>query len=160
MTASHPPTPLDDQPMSVRAKLVAAWTSFMFISAYIDILNFYTPGVVRGILDGRVFEFALSQTFSATSLSLMAVPSLMAVLSAALPARAARMTNLVVVALYTPVMAFNLMGESWLLFYGLGLGLELVLFGFIVRSAWTWPRKGSSAVVAGRDAVPAGIGTP
>jgi hypothetical protein len=38
-------TPLDDQPIPVRAKLAAAWTSFMFLYAYVDILGFYTPGV-------------------------------------------------------------------------------------------------------------------
>ncbi len=62
-------TALDDQPVSVRAKLAAAWTSFMFLYAYVDILNFYTPGVVDDILDGRVFEFDLSQTFSTSALA-------------------------------------------------------------------------------------------
>ncbi|MCQ6483105.1 hypothetical protein NPN19_25050, partial [Vibrio parahaemolyticus] len=53
-------TALIEQPVPVRAKLAAAWTSFMFLYAYVDILNFYTPGTVSDILDGRVFEFALS----------------------------------------------------------------------------------------------------
>ena len=56
-------TTLQDQPMPVRAKLAAAWTSFMFLYAYVDILNFYKPGTVADILDGRVFEFDISQTF-------------------------------------------------------------------------------------------------
>ncbi|MBM7519125.1 DUF6326 family protein [Nocardioides nitrophenolicus] len=133
-------TALDDQPVSVRAKLAAAWTSFMFLYAYVDILNFYTPGVVDDILDGRVFEFDLSQTFSTSALALMAVPILMIALSTSLPARAARLANLVVAALYLPVTAFNLLGESWVLFYGLGIALELGLLALIARYAWTWPR--------------------
>ena len=56
-------TTLADQPLSVRARLAAAWTSFMFFYAYVDILNFYTPGAVAEILDGRVHDFELSQTF-------------------------------------------------------------------------------------------------
>lgn len=145
VTTRQPAAMLDDQPIPVRVRLAAAWTSFMFLYAYVDILNFFTPGVVAEILEGRVFEFDLSQTFSTAALALVSVPLLMIVLSVVLPARAARTTNLVVAALYVPVTAFNLLGEQWLLFYGLGVALELGLLALIVRSAWTWPRTAVSA---------------
>ena len=141
-------TALEDQPIPVRVKLAAAWTSLMFLYAYVDILNFFTPGVVDDILDGRVFEFDLSQTFSTAALTLMAVPILMIVLSMALPARTSRIANLIVAAVYVPVTAFNVAGESWLFFYGLGVVLELVLLALIVRYAWTWPRTAPSATMA------------
>ena len=133
---------LEDQRIPVRAKLAATWTSFMFLYAYVDILNFFTPGVIEDILDGKVFEFDLSQTFSTTALTLVAIPILMVVLSMTLPARANRITNLIVASLYVPVTAFNAVGESWLYFYGLGIVLELILLALIVRYAWTWPRTG------------------
>lgn len=145
------PTTLDEQPIPVRARLAATWTSLMFLYAYVDILNFFTPGVVEDILDGRVFEFDLSQTFSTAALTLMAVPILMVVLSTTLPARASRVANLVVAPLYVPVTAFNMAGESWLYFYGLGIVLELILLALIVRSAWTWPRTAPSAAMATSD---------
>lgn len=149
MSTLHPVTTLEDQPIPVRAKLAAAWTSFMFLYAYVDILNFYTPGVVDDILDGRVFKFDLSQTFSTTALTLMAVPIFMVVLSMTLPARATRIANLIVASLYVPVSAFNVLGESWRYFYGLGVALELILLALIVRYAWTWPRTvGSRAASA------------
>ena len=44
MTTRQPAIPLDDQLISVRAKLAAAWTSFMFLYAYVDIIAFYKPG--------------------------------------------------------------------------------------------------------------------
>ena len=141
-------TTLDDQRVPVRAKLAAAWTSLMFLYAYVDILNFYTPGVVDDILDGRVFEFDLSQTFSTTALTLVGIPALMVVLSMTLPARMNRIANLVVASLYVPVTAFNVVGESWLYFYGLGVVLELALLAVIVRYAWTWPRTAPSATMA------------
>ncbi len=131
---------LEDQPIPVRAKLTATWTSFMFLYAYVDILNFFTPGFIDDILDGKVFEFDLSQTFSTTALTLMAIPIFMVVLSMTLPARANRITNLIVASLYVPVTAFNAVGESWLYFYGLGVVLELILLALVVRFAWTWPR--------------------
>ena len=138
-------TTLEDQPIPVRAKLAAAWTSFMFLYAYVDILGFFTPGIVEDILDGKVFEFDLSQTFSIAALTLMAIPIFMVVLSMTLPARVNRITNLIVASLYVPVTAFNVAGGSWLYFYGLGVVLELILLALILRYAWTWPRTAPSA---------------
>ncbi|WP_329000818.1 DUF6326 family protein [Kribbella sp. NBC_00709] len=148
MRTGQTTTPLEDQPIPVRAKLTAAWTSFMFLYAYVDILNFFTPGVIDDILNGKVFEFGLSQTFSTTALTLMAIPILMIVLSMTLPARVSRIANLVVASLYIPVTAFNALGESWLYFYGLGIALELILLALILRYAWTWPRTAPSATMA------------
>lgn len=144
MSTPRPTTTLQDQPMPVRATLAAAWTSLMFLYAYVDILNFFTPGVVEDLLDGRVFTFDLSQTFSTAALTLVAVPALMVSLTMTLPARAARLANLVVAALYVPVTAFNVAGESWLYFYGLGVALELALLALILRHAWIWPRTTTS----------------
>ncbi|TCC25793.1 DUF6326 family protein [Kribbella speibonae] len=142
---------LDDAPISVRVKLAGAWTSFMFLYAYVDILNFFTPGVVEDILDGKVFEFDLSQTFSTAALTLVAIPIFMVVVSMTLPARVNRMTNLIVALLYVPVTVFNVVGASWLLFYGLGIVLELILLALIVRFAWTWPRTAPSVTAATRS---------
>jgi Family of unknown function (DUF6326) len=141
-------TTLEDQRIPVRAKLAATWTSFMFLYAYVDILNFFRPGVIEDILDGIVWEFDITQTFSTTALTLMAIPILMIVLSMTLPARANRITNLIVASLYVPVTAFNAVGESWTYFYGLGIALELILLALIARYAWTWPRTAPSATMA------------
>ena len=148
MRTRQPTTTLEDQPISVRAKLAAAWTSFMFLCAYVDVLNFFTPGVIEDILDGKVFEFDLSQTFSTMALILMAIPILMVVLSMTLPARVNRIANLIVASLYVPVTAFNAVGESWLYFYGLAIILEVILLALIIRYAWSWPRTAPSATMA------------
>lgn len=153
MRTRQPTTTLEHKPIPVGAKLAATWTSFMFLYAYVDILGFFTPGIVQDILDGKVFEFDLSQTFSTTALTLMAIPILMVVLSTTLPARVNRVTNLVVASLYVPVTAFNVVGESWLYFYGLGVVLELVLLAVIVRYAWTWPRTVPMATSPDRETV-------
>ena len=67
-------TKLEDQRIPVRAKLAAAWTSFMFLYAYVDIIAFFKPGVVPDILAGKVWEFDVSQTLLTTFLALMAIP--------------------------------------------------------------------------------------
>jgi hypothetical protein len=141
-------TTLEDQRIPVRAKLAAAWTSLMFFYIYVDYLHLYKPGVVDDILAGIVWEFDISQTFVVIALMLVAIPIFMILLSMTLPARVNRTINLVVASLYIPVSAFNVVGESWILFYGLGVVLEVLLLAFILRSAWTWPRTAPSATMA------------
>ena len=156
MRTRQPTTTLDDQRIPVRAKLAAAWTSFMFLYAYVDILAFFKPGVVDGILVGVVWEFDISQTLLTVFLALMAIPILMVVLSMTLPARANRITNLVVASVQVPFAALNAVGESWTYFYGLGVALELIILGLILRYAWTWPHTAPSATTAtspGRETV-------
>ncbi|WP_456786950.1 DUF6326 family protein [Cellulomonas sp. P5_C5] len=141
-------TALDESRLPVRAKLVAAWTCVMFLYAYVDILGFFVPGKIDDILVGVVFEFDITQTLLTTFLTLMAVPILMVVLSAVLPARAARITNLVVASVQVPYAMFNAVGESWTYYYGLAVVLEVVLLAVILRLAWTWPRRAASPVAA------------
>ena len=93
---------LDDPLIPVRVKLAAAWTSFMFLYLYVDVISFYKPGVVDGILNGRVWEFDVSSTLLTTFLVAVSIPALMVVLSMTLPARVNRVTNLVVASLLIP----------------------------------------------------------
>ena len=149
MRTRQPTTTLEDQRIPVRVKLAAAWTSVMFLYVYVDILAFFKPGVIDDILAGKVWEFDVSQTLLTTFLALMAIPIFMVVLSMTLPARANRITNLIVASVQVPYTAFNVVGESWTYFYTgppfvLGLVLELILLAVILRSAWTWPRRTAS----------------
>ncbi len=120
----------------------------MFLYIYVDYLHLYKPGTIDDILVGVVWKLDISQTFVTGGLTLMAIPSLMIVLSTTLPARANRATNLVVASLFLPVTIFNLAGGSWLYFYGLGVVLEVLLLAFILRAAWTWPRPQVETVQA------------
>ena len=134
--------------MPVQAKLAAAWTSLMFLYIYVDYLALYKPGVVDDILAGMVHEFDTGPTFVGLALTLMAVPSLMILLSTTLPARVNRTLNLVVATLYIIPTVYNADGESWAYsyFYGLSIGLEVLLLAFILRAAWTWPRAASPSM--------------
>ena len=135
---------LEDLRMPLQAKLAAAWTSFMFLYIYVDYFALYKPGSIHDILVGRVWVLDINQVFVVVGLSLMAVPILMVFLSMTLPARANRLMNLIVAPIYVVVSALNALGESWTYFYGLSIGLEVLLLAFILRSAWTWPRRTAS----------------
>ncbi|MFT4137073.1 DUF6326 family protein [Microbacterium sp.] len=142
------PSPAVHASIPVQSKLAAAWTSFMLLYIYVDVLNFYKPGVVDGILNGRVWQFNVSATLLTVMLTSVAIPAVMVTLSMALPARANRVTNLVVAALLVPYSIFNATGESgeWVGFYALSIGVELLLLAFILRSAWTWRGNSAGAV--------------
>jgi hypothetical protein len=139
---------LESLHVPVQAKLAAAWTSVMFLYAYVDIIGFYKPGTIDDILAGVVFVFDITQVWAITVLTLMAVPILMVVLSAVLPTRANRITNLVVASLQIPYAMFNVLGGSWTYYYGLGVVLEVIVLAVILRLAWTWPRTASPAITA------------
>lgn len=142
------PNLLHNAPIPVPAKLAAAWTSFMFLVIYIDYFHLYQPGEIEVIRSGHIFVFDINGTLMSTFFVLIAIPSLMVLLSMALPARANRATNLVVAVLYIPICVFNAAGASWdwAFYYGLTIGVEVLILAFIVRSAWTWPRTPSSSM--------------
>lgn len=140
---------LDNPPIPVKAKLAAAWTSFMFLVIYIDYFHLYQPGEIDEIRGGDIFVFEISGTLISIFFALIAIPSLMVLLSMTLPARANRATNLIVAVLFIPICVFNAAGASWdwAFYYGLTVGVEVLLLAFILRSAWTWPRTAPSATM-------------
>lgn len=137
---------LEDLRMPVQAKLAAAWTSFMFLVIYIDYFHLYQPGEIDEIRGGDIFVFEISGTLLTIFFALIAIPTLMVLLSVTLPARVNRATNLVVSLLFIPICVFNAAGASWdwAFYYGLTIGVEVLILAFILRSAWTWPRRTAS----------------
>jgi len=147
-SSTKPMTILENRQVPVQAKLAAAWTSFMFLYIYVDHLGLYKPGHVDGILNGLIWKFDVSATLLTIILVSVSIPALMVVISMTLPARANRATNLVVATLYIPFSVFNAAGATWewAAFYGLSIGIEVLLLAFILRSAWTWPRAARSSM--------------
>jgi hypothetical protein len=131
---------LEQQQASVRTKLAAGWTSFMFLAIYVDFLGLYVPGVIEDILNGVVWKLDITQTFVVGALTLMAIPIFMVVLSTTLPARACRLTTIVVASIYLLVSIFNVVDESWTYYFGLGAALAVAVLALIIRTAWRWPR--------------------
>jgi hypothetical protein len=136
------PQQLETQPVSVQAKLAAAWTSLMFLVIYIDYYHLYQPGEIDEIRSGRIFEFEISGMLMSVFFVVIAIPALMVMLSMALPARVNRVTNLIVASVYVPIMVFNVVGTTadFVFYYVLTIGVELVILAFILRWAWRWTR--------------------
>jgi hypothetical protein len=144
----NPPShsPLESQRMPVQAKLAAAWTSLMFLVIYIDYFHLYQPGEIDEIRGGEIYVFDISGMLLSIFFVVIAIPALMVMLSMTLPARVNRVTNLVVASLYIPAVVFNAAGASWdyAFYYALTIGVEVLILAFILRSAWTWPRRTAS----------------
>jgi len=141
-------TALADRQIPVQAKLAAAWTSLMFLVIYIDYFHLYQPGKIDQIRGGAIFVFDITGTLMSIFFVIIAVPALMIVLSMTLPARINRITNIVVAALYIPCVVFNAAGATldYAFYYGLTIGVEVLILAFILRAAWAWPRAASPSM--------------
>jgi hypothetical protein len=150
---TNTPNLLDNPPVPVPARLAAAWTSLMFLVIYIDYFHLYQPGEIDVIRGGDIHVFDISPTLLTIFFVVIAIPALMVMFSMALPARANRATNLVVASIYIPVMVFNASGASWdwAFYYGLTIGVEVLILAFILRTSWTWPHTASPATMGTSD---------
>lgn len=132
---------LTDTRLDVKIKLSALWVTLMLLYIYVDIFSFFKPGTIDEILEGRVWEFDITQTWAVAALALMTVPALMVFLSLVLPAPANRWTNIVVGAVYILISIGNSIGETWVYLW-LGSGVEVVLLALLVWHAVKWPKQG------------------
>jgi hypothetical protein len=131
--------PLQDFSISVKMKISALWTSFMFLYIYVDYFHLYMPGSLTDILTGKVYVFDISQTFLMAGLVSVTIPALMIFLSSSLPANINRWTNIVVATVYIPYTLFNVIGEHYIHIF-FGAFVEVALLLLIITFAWKWPR--------------------
>jgi hypothetical protein len=124
----------------VTMKLAALWTSLMFFIIYLDYFHLYMPGSIEGILAGKMFVFDITQVALLAGLATVTLPALMISLSAALPNKANRWTNIIVAVVNIPLLLFNLAGEAWVHMY-IAAAIQMILLCLIIRYAWKWPKQ-------------------
>lgn len=149
-TPTPTPRQFETSVIAVQAKLAAAWTSLMFLIIYIDYFHLYQPGEIDDIRGGVIFAFDISGTLLTIFFAIIAIPALMVMLSVTLRPRVNRAVNLVVASLYIPICVFNAAGATsdWAFYYVVTIGVEVLILAFILRTAWTWPRRSTVTVVA------------
>ena len=142
MNTNNMTTEMEDIKVSLKLKLAALWASFMFFYIYVDYFHLYMPGKIEEILAGKMYVFDITQVALLAGLTTIIIPTLMISLSAALPDKANRWTNIIVAVLYIPLALYNLAGEQWahMVF---GAAVQVILLCFIIRYAWKWPKQES-----------------
>ncbi|MCC6854987.1 MAG: hypothetical protein IT189_02885, partial [Microbacteriaceae bacterium] len=117
---------------------------------YIDYFHLYQPGEIDDIRGGVIFAFDISGTLLTIFFAIIAIPAVMVMLSMTLRPRVNRAVNLVVASLYIPICVFNAAGATsdWAFYYVVTIGVEVLILAFILRTAWTWPRRSTVTAVA------------
>jgi hypothetical protein len=131
--------PLEDIKVSLKVKLAALWTGFMFLYIYVDYFALYMPGKIADIGQGKVFVFDITQGFLLGALISVTIPALMIFLSVALPAKINRRANITLAIIYIPYTLFNLAGEAWMHMI-FGASAEVILLCMIIYYSWKWKR--------------------
>jgi len=133
---------LEDVRVPTRYKLSAIWTSVMFCYIYADYFELYVPGKLQGMLAGQMAPLGpVTQSVLLGTATMLALPSLMILLSVALQAPVTRWLNVVVGTVYTAIQIAVVAKSGWSFYIALGV-LEATLTALIVWTAWRWPRAG------------------
>ncbi len=134
------PRELEDFRPSTKVMLAAMWSSLMFLYVYGDYFNMYTPGKIEAMSAGRMGPLgAASESVLLGVAMMMAIPSLMIVLSLLLAPVIGKWLNVLVGLAYTGILALTLPGAP--LFYLAYGGIEIALTLLITWTALRWPRR-------------------
>ena len=132
---------LEDFRPHVRLRLSALWTSVMLCYIYCDYFELFQPGKLQSMLAGKfgpMGQVTQGGLFAASVL--MAVPSLMVILSLVLRPAIARAANIVLGILYTIIMLL-ILPRAWH-YYQFFAAVEIALTVTIAVQAWRWPKAG------------------
>jgi uncharacterized protein DUF6326 len=132
---------LEDIRINIKFKLSALWVSVMLCYIYGDYFGLYKPGTLDSMLAGQLGPLGpTTQGLLVGTSVLMAIPSIMVILSLVLKAKVNRLVNMIFGIIYTIVMIITIPG-SWAFYIFLG-AIEIILTSLIFWLAWNWPRRG------------------
>lgn len=130
---------MEDIKINVKLKISALWIAVLFLYVYVDIFSLYKPGIIEGIMAGKVFVFPISQIFLFLTTLYIVIPSIMVFLSLVLKPKVNRWINIIVSIFYFVTMVGACVGETWA-FYIFGTVIESLLLFLIIWYAWKWPK--------------------
>jgi hypothetical protein len=140
-TSNHKAMTLEDAKIDVKIRLSALWVTLMLFYIYADILGFYTPGIIEGVISGEVGGIPITQGFLFVMAIWMALPSLMVFLSLVLKANANRWVNIIAGILSLAVLIATFLVGDISLRYTFQASVEVLLIVAIIWQAWKWPQQ-------------------
>ena len=131
-------TALEDFRINVKLKLAGLWTAVMFLYIYADYFGLYVPGRLQHMLEGRMGPFGpTTQVVLLGTSAMLAIPSVMIVLSLVLKPALNRWLNIIFGLLYTLIILVTMWSWYFYIVYGV---IEIALTMLVAWYAWTWPR--------------------
>lgn len=140
------PKKFEDSRVNIKTRLSLFWVALMFLYIYNDILSFFQPGHVAELVEGSLGGLTFTQPFLISAAVLMALPSLVIILSLLLKARAGRMVNIIFGFFHILVLvSTQFVGETetWI-FWRINEALEFLIMILIIWTAWKWPQEGDA----------------
>lgn len=132
-------TKLEEYRAPTKIRLAALWASTMLCYAYGDYFGLYVPGTLADMNKGIMGPLGQATPGILIAVSLMmALPSLMIILSLVLPSAVCRWANVALGLVYTSIMAISLPGSAPF-YVTLGI-IEIALTMTIALVALRWPR--------------------
>jgi hypothetical protein len=132
---------LRDTKIDIKIILSALWVTLMLFYIYADILGFYTPGIIEGVVSGEVGSMPITQGFLFVMAIWMALPSLMVFLSLVLKASANRWVFIITAILSLAVLAATFLVGDISMRYAFQAIVEVLLIVAIIWQAWKWPQQ-------------------
>lgn len=130
----------EDIGVNTRVKLSGLWVSLTLCFIYCDYIGLYKPGWLQTMLEGRMGPLGEVTEGVLLGVSvLMVIPCLMVFLSLVLKPGLNRWVNIAVALMFVLITIVSVIGE-WVYYIFFGI-IELVLISFVIRYAWTWPRR-------------------
>ena len=136
--------PLQDFEINPKIKLSALWAAATFCYLYGDYFELYTPEKVESLISGNNVLDSPMALFLASAI--LAIPSIMVVLSLVLKPVLNRWLNIIFGTLFTLMMVLIAVGSltPWYTFYVFLAVVEAILTAVVVWTAWKWPRQASA----------------
>ncbi|MPR37232.1 DUF6326 family protein [Salmonirosea aquatica] len=134
-----PSSYLQNVDINIKIKLSALWASVTFLYLYGDYFELYVPQKAEGLISGHnLLDSPVKLLLAAL---LLAIPSLMVMLSVLTKPPLNRWLNLIVGTFYTTIMLLIAATSltPWRAFYVLYALIESTLTATIVWYAWKWP---------------------
>jgi len=135
---------LEDPKINIKTKLAGLWVILMFFYLYNDVFTLFQPGSMDGVQFNQATMLGIAV--------LMAIPSLMVLLSLTLKARTNRSANIIAGIFHAGVLLTTMLvpGEVWA-YYRLYQIIEGALIVLIIWDAWKWPEQGFMQQVGQMD---------
>jgi hypothetical protein len=140
-------TILDDPKVNIKTKFAGLWVILMFFYLYNDVFTLFQPGSMEGVQFNQATMLGIAV--------LMAIPSLMVLLSLTLKAKTNRSANIIAGIFHAGVLLTTMLvpGEVWV-YYRLYQIIEGALIALIIWNAWKWPEQGFMQQVGQMDRMP------